>query len=78
MLLFRSEEHAAGWSEARGTPRGATMPAATQWRLARAWYAGRIDPGFRRRTPAEAESLFTELGLTGAFWRLTAPGDGSE
>lgn len=54
------------------------MTTTTQWRLAHAWYAGRLDPGFRRRTPEEAEALFAELGLTGRFWRLTAPGDGSD
>ena len=31
----------------------------------------RIEPSWRRRTPEEAEVLFSTLGLEGAFWRLT-------
>ncbi len=42
-----------------------------QWQLARAWYADRTSPGWRRRTATEAQALFDELGLTGEFWRLT-------
>jgi hypothetical protein len=70
MLAFRSESHAERWCTGRGVPKGAVFPLAVLWRLAAAWYAGRLDPGWRRRTPAEAQALFDGLGLTGAFWRL--------
>lgn len=70
MLAFRSEEHVDRWCETRGFSRGATLTLEQQWRLADAWYAGRLAPDWRRKTPEEAEALFTELGLTGAFWRL--------
>lgn len=70
MLLFRSEEHVDRWREARSIARGAVLTVDQCWRLARAWYADRLDPTWRRKTPEEAEAVFAELGLTGPFWRL--------
>lgn len=52
---------------------GATMTLEQQWELAHAWYADRMSPGWRRRTPEEAEALFSGIGLTGDFWRLRTP-----
>lgn len=72
MLLFRSEEHVEAWSQRRGIPRGAVLTLEQQWELARTWYAGRADPGWRRRTPAEAQAVFASIGLTGPFWDLGA------
>lgn len=40
------------------------------WRLALAWYADRLSPGWRRKSVDEAQEVFTRLGLTGGFWRL--------
>ena len=74
MLAFRSESHAGRWCTDRGRPPGAVFPLSTAWLLAAAWYTGRLDPGWRRRTPAEAQALFDRLGLTGPFWRLPLPG----
>jgi len=73
MLLFRSEEHVETWNERRGIPRGATLTLDQQWELARIWYADRMSPAWRRRTPEEAEAVFERIGLTGGFWRLTNP-----
>jgi Alkylmercury lyase len=70
MLLFRSEEHAEDWSRSQGTPLGAFLTLQQQWELARVWYADRRSPGWRRRTPEEAEAVFASIGLTGDFWRL--------
>jgi hypothetical protein len=47
------------------------VPLQTAWALAMAWYTGRLEPDWRRRTPAEAQALFTSLGLVGEFWRVT-------
>ncbi len=71
MLLFRSEEDIAEWSEAGGTPRGELLSVEQQWRLARAWYEHRLNPGARRRTVEEAEAAFAEIGLAGPFWSLS-------
>jgi hypothetical protein len=40
------------------------------WTLARRWYENRLDPAWRRPTPAEAEAAFAGAGLTGSFWSL--------
>jgi hypothetical protein len=70
MLLFRSEEHAGHWRSDRGFPAAKTLSLDTGWRLARAWYARKLAPEWRRHTVEEAEQLFADLGLTGDFWRL--------
>jgi hypothetical protein len=70
MLAFRSEAHVDRWCEQRGLERGVVFPLETCWQLARAWYDDRLSPEWRRRTPAEAEEVFTRLGLTGDFWAL--------
>jgi hypothetical protein len=58
------------WCAERGVDVGYIGPLGQVWRLARAWYGDRLEPGFRRRTPDEAQALFAELGLSGAFWQL--------
>ena len=70
MLLFRSEEHVEAWYRDRGMPKGAVIGLDQLWDLARTWYADRLSPGWRRRSPREAEEVFAGLGLTGDFWRL--------
>jgi hypothetical protein len=49
------------------------MSLETAWALARAWYADRLDPRWRRRSAAEAQAVFTGLGLTDPFWNLASP-----
>jgi hypothetical protein len=71
MLLFRSEEHATRWYEARGSSTGAFLSVDQGWNLARTWYADRMSPDWRRPAPQQAEALFARLGLTGEFWRLS-------
>lgn len=73
MLLFRSEEHVKNWSQRRGLPPGAILTLDQEWDLARLWYADRMSPDWRRKTPAEAQAIFAGLGLTDEFWKLTAP-----
>jgi hypothetical protein len=70
MLLFRSEEHLGRWLDERGLARGATLTLEQQWRLAKTWYGGRLERDWRRRSPDEAQGIFTEIGLTGDFWTL--------
>jgi hypothetical protein len=70
MLAFRSEEHVERWCRNMGLERGGLLTPEQQWRLAEAWYANRLAADWQRRTPAEAEALFAELGLEGDFWRL--------
>lgn len=72
MLLFRSEEHVDSWCRREGLPRGGTMSLEQGWRLADAWYRRRMEPDWQRYSPEEAQAIFTEIGLTGAFWQLRA------
>jgi hypothetical protein len=68
--LFCSTACVDDWLAASGWPRGYVMDLATLWRLARGWYAGRLDHGYRRRDPGQAADYFRSVGLTGAFWGL--------
>jgi hypothetical protein len=60
----------AAWLDRQGRQRGYVMDLATLWRLARGWYSGRLERGYRRREPAEAAEYFTSVGLRGPFWGL--------
>ena len=72
MLLFWSEEHVEKWCGDWNLPRGEVLSLDLCWRLAKAWYGpDRRAPEWRRRTVDETEALFTELGLTSPFWRLS-------
>ena len=52
-------------------PKGAVIPLAKGWQLATAWYGeDRRQPGWRRRTLEETETLFRRLGFTTEFWSL--------
>ena len=70
MLAFRSEEHVERWCEKRRLPKGAVFTLEQAWGLARAWYADKLSPDWKRATPEEAASVFAGIGLTGDFWRL--------
>jgi hypothetical protein len=67
-LLFCSRGHVADWLARTGTREGAVLSLDALWNLAAGWYAGRLSPGYRRRTPAEAAGFFEDIGLTGDFW----------
>jgi hypothetical protein len=51
-------------------PRGAALTLEQTWALARLWYQDRLNPAWRRPTPAEATDGFASIGLTGDFWRF--------
>ena len=68
--LFCSPACVQAWLERTGNRRGYQMDLATLWRLARGWYAGRLERGYRRRDPAGAATYFRQVGLRGSFWGL--------
>ena len=70
MLAFRSEEHVDRWRAQNCLAKGALFEPEQLWRLANAWYADRLSPDWRRKTPGEVEALLAKIGLTGEFWRL--------
>jgi carboxypeptidase C (cathepsin A) len=70
MLLFRSEEYIDRWCRAHDLLRSGTMTPQIGWQLAHAWYADKLKPQWRRKTPEEAATFFAKLGLRGPFWDL--------
>ena len=68
--LFCSEACVERWLALTERQRGYVMDLATLWRLAKGWYAGRTEPGYQRREPAEAADYFRSVGLHGPFWGL--------
>jgi hypothetical protein len=58
------------WLSRHGYREGYPMDLATLWRLARGWYAGRLETGYVRREPTAAVAYFADVGLTGSFWGL--------
>ncbi|HEY8711818.1 MAG TPA: hypothetical protein VIM68_03045 [Thermoanaerobaculia bacterium] len=72
MLYFRSEEDVDRWCATWRLTRGAVIPIDLGWRLAKAWYGeDRREPSWHRRNTEQAQSVFTSLGLTSDFWKLT-------
>lgn len=66
--LFCDESCVDEWLTATGQAKGDVLDLGTLWRLARGWYAGRLERGYRRREPGGAVAYFAEAGLTGPFW----------
>jgi hypothetical protein len=50
--------------------RGALVGLDVTWKLARLWYANRLEPDWRRPNAAEAEATLASVGLEGPFWQL--------
>jgi hypothetical protein len=71
MLAFRSEGHVDRWCDTRGIARGDSFALEQAWQLGRLWYADKLSPDWKRASPAEAETAFASIGLTGEFWSLT-------
>ena len=63
MRLFRSEEHAKRWAEAKSS-NADVISLSQAARLAHAWYAKKLAADWRRHTAAEAEALFASSAST--------------
>jgi hypothetical protein len=70
MLLFRSEEDVALWSETNGERRGASVPLPVIWELGKEWYRDRLEPEFRGLMPERVRATFERFGLVSDFWRV--------
>lgn len=68
--LYCSEECVDLWLTTTARAKGYVMDLATLWRLARDWYAGRLDSPYQRRDPDSAKHYFQSVGLRGSFWGL--------
>lgn len=68
--LFCGQQCVEAWLAQTANERGYVLDLATLWRLASGWYEGRLDRGYRRREPSEAQAYFRSVGLSGPFWGL--------
>jgi Alkylmercury lyase len=68
--IFCSEECVSGWLVETDHERGYLMDLGTLWRLASHWYEGRLNPGYVRREPSQAQQYLRSVGLSGPFWGL--------
>lgn len=75
LLPFRNEQQIDDWSGRHRLPRGTVVRIEQTAALARAWYGRHAEPSYRKWTPAEAEEIFSEVGLTGLFWQLDNDSD---
>ncbi len=71
--LFCNERCVDAWLATTGFAKGYVMDLTTLWRLARGWYAGRLDRGYARRDPLSAAAYFEDVGLSGPFWGRDRP-----
>ena len=60
------------WCADRGAPPGVMVTLERMWALAQRWYDDRLDPDWRRRSPAERQAILDAVGLSGPFWSLQA------
>ena len=73
-LAFCNVQHADLWRDAYHQKPGSILSLEQSWHLAREWYGeDRRDPSWRRRTVAEANAVFSRVGLEAPFWRLETP-----
>jgi hypothetical protein len=68
--VFCDDTCLAAWLARERRERGYATDLATVWRLARGWYAGRLDRGYVRREPSAAHEYMRSVGLSGSFWGL--------
>jgi hypothetical protein len=72
VLPFRQQSDVAGWCARHGIPLGAIVPMPQVMDLGRKWYAGHVDPDWKRWSVHEAGAIFRSVGLVDAFWDLPA------
>lgn len=66
--LFCRHSCVERWLAASGSTRGYTLDLTTLWRLARGWYEGRFERGYRRKDVVTASNYLHDVGLDGPFW----------
>lgn len=69
---FKSARDLEDWCRRHDLPKGAIMTLPQLWEFARDWYGHYLARPWKKRSVAEAESVFQRNGLTGPFWSLRA------
>lgn len=72
VLPFHSREHIEDWCSRHAMPLGEPVPLRQVADLARVWYGSHASPTWRKWSIAEAQQIFSDVGLTSEFWRLAS------
>lgn len=67
---FHSEAEVEAWCARHALPRGAVLGLPALWAFARDWYGAYLQEPWRKRSAAEARTLFQRHGLDAPFWRI--------
>jgi hypothetical protein len=70
ILFFSSEARIEEWCARHGRPKGQVLDMPKALALAERWFGDYASPDWTRKTPEQANAIFTELALTPEFWRL--------
>jgi hypothetical protein len=70
ILFFSAESKIDAWCQRHGQPKGAVLTIETGIRLAEHWFGDYASSQWRRKTPEQAQSIFSDLGLAPPFWNL--------
>jgi hypothetical protein len=71
ILFFSSEACIESWRLRHGHPRGSFLPIDVAIRLAELWFGDYASSDWVRKTPEQANEIFSDLGLDRSFWKLT-------
>jgi hypothetical protein len=74
VLPFHSPEDVGDWCQRHGVAMGEVLPLQDVARLAQAWYGSHANRQWRKWTIAEAQEIFSGVGLTSEFWSLRPRG----
>ncbi|THC97912.1 hypothetical protein EYZ11_002610 [Aspergillus tanneri] len=67
--IFPSKQEALEWPKKYGFYTGEIMTLENLWLLSKAWYHDKHTYEYERKTPAEVETLFNQLGMSSEFWK---------
>jgi len=70
VLPFHSLAGVRDWCERYAVTTGEVVPLRDVANLARVWYGSHANTDWRKWSVAEAQEIFTRVGLTSEFWRL--------
>ncbi len=70
VLPFHSPADIREWCDRYSVMMGEVVPLHYVANLAQAWYGSHAGPEWRKWSIAEAEEIFSRVGLTSEFWRL--------
>ena len=71
ILFFSSAARIDKWCADHGQPKGSVLTMAEIVALADRWFGDYGSPEWQRKTPAQAERIFTDLGLDRTFWTIS-------